>query len=163
MVKLFFSHRVKMVATRGKNRGCKQTLESSELSSSFPKIVPKGSDWNPKWKFRFPICNRFPKLSPRCEKWSNRAASKNLTLLNIFSLQMMDPDGSNGDPEAEPMCHNWDPNGDPSVKMRNNYAIITPSSSHRLHAFATEMRNSGEKEKCWENRRRSLSNPEQLI
>ena len=152
-----------MVATRGKNRGCKQTLESSELSSSFPKIVPKGSDWNPKWKFRFPICNRFPKLSPRWEKWSNRAASKNLTLLNIFSLQMMDPDGSNGDPEAEPMCHNWDPNGDPSVKMRNNYAIITPSSSHQLHAFATEMRNSGEKEKCWENRRRSLSNPEQLI
>ena len=76
---------------------------------------------------------------------------------------MMDPDGSNGDPEAEPMCHNWDPNGDPSVKMRNNYAIITPRSSQRLYAFATEMRNSGEKEKCWENRRRSLSNPEQLI
>ena len=20
---------------------------------------------------------------------------------------MIDPDGSNGDPEAEPMCHNW--------------------------------------------------------
>ena len=55
----------------------------------------------------------------------------------------MDPDGSNGDPEAEPMCHNWDQNGDPSVKMRNNYAIITPQTSHQMHPFTHKMRNLG--------------------
>ena len=40
-----------------------------------------------------------------------RGASKHLnppesSRSSRFSLQMMDPDGSNGDPEAEPMCHN---------------------------------------------------------
>ena len=70
--------------------------------------------------------------------------------------------------------------GDPSVKMRNNYAIITPQTSHQMHPFAHKMRNFGEdgkekwnhgkkryarKEKYWDSksRRRSLSNPEQLI
>ena len=34
--------------------------------------------------------------------------------------------------------------GDPSVKMRNNYAIITPQTSHQMHPFAHKMRNFGE-------------------
>ena len=37
--------------------------------------------------------------------------------------------------------------GDPSVKnlvkMRNNYAIITPQTSHQMHPFAHKMRNLG--------------------
>ena len=46
--------------------------------------------------------------------------------------------------------------GDPSVKMRNNYAIITPQTSHQMHSFAPEMRNWGverkRKMKPWEKK-----------
>ena len=59
------------------------------------------------------------KMPATREKNRGEAASKHLNpsdaririfppkmLGSGFSLRMMDPDGSNGDAEAEPMCHN---------------------------------------------------------
>ena len=133
-VKMFFlfssaskqDHRVKMVATRGKKRHWGQTLQSSSKSPHFPLLLLKSDG-----------CLIFP--------------TKKLWTPNPPHPKMMDPNlpPHDGSRRIQRRCESGTNVsqlrgcGDPSVKMRNNYAIITPQTSHQMHPFAHKMRNLG--------------------
>ena len=133
-VKMFFlfssaskqDHRVKMVATRGKKRHWGQTLQSSSKSPHSPLLLLKSDG-----------CLIFP--------------TKKLWTPNPPHPKMMDPNlpPHDGSRRIQRRCESGTnvsqlrACGDPSVKMRNNYAIITPQTSHQMHPFAHKMRNLG--------------------